>query len=314
MTLIKRKLTLSPLPALLLLAVFFGPVPPLVLGQRAALRQKIEGVIGTSRADVGVSVLHLEKGDTLTVNGQKHYPMQSVYKFPLAMAVLHQVDKGKLSLGQKIRLTRRDLLPNTWSPLRDKYPQANVDVSLEEILRYTVSQSDNNGCDVLFRLLGGTRPVDAYVRSLGVKGMAIAATEEEMHRAWDVQFTNWSEPAAMTALLKLFYQRKHLSAASTDLLWKLMVETSTGPDRIKGLLPKETVVAHKTGTSDTNARGIAAATNDAGIVTLPNGEHFAIVVYVANSPADAKTREATIARITRAVWDEYTAPQPQGGK
>jgi beta-lactamase class A len=135
-----------------------------------------------------------------------------------------------------------------------------------------------------------------------------------MHRAWDVQFTNWSEPAAMTSLLKLFYQRKHLSEASSDLLWKLMVETPTGPDRIKGLLPKETVVAHKTGTSGTNDQGIAAATNDAGIVTLPNGEHFAIVVYVANSPADAKTREATIARITRAVWDEYAAnpPTPSG--
>jgi beta-lactamase class A len=314
---IKPKLTSYPaLPVLLLLAVLFGPMPPLAFGQQAALRQQIAGVIGASRSDVGVSVLHLEKGDTLSVNGKKHYPMQSVYKFPLAMAVLHQVDGGKLSLQQKIRLTRRDLLPDTWSPLRDKYPEANVDVTLEEILRYTVSMSDNNGCDVLFRLLGGTRPVDAYVRSLGVRGIAVAATEEEMHRAWDVQFTNWSEPAAMTALLKVFYQRKHLSEASSDLLWKLMVETSTGPDRIKGLLPAGTVVAHKTGTSDTNAQGIAAATNDAGIVTLPNGEHFAIVVYVANSPADAKTREATIARITRAVWDAYTAgpPPPGGGK
>lgn len=314
MPLIKRKLTQPALPVLFLLAVFFGPAPS-ASGQPAALRQQIQGVVGTARTDVGVAVLHLEKGDTLTVNGNKHYPMQSVYKFPVAMAVLDQVDKGNLSLQQKIRLTRRDLLPDTWSPLRDKYPGANVDVTLEEILRYTVSQSDNNGCDVLFRLLGGTRPVDAYVRSLGVQGMAIAATEEEMHRAWDVQFTNWCEPAAMTALLKVFYQRKHLSAASTDLLWKLMVETPTGPDRIKGLLPGGTVVAHKTGTSDTNAQGIAAATNDAGIVTLPNGEHVAVVVYVANSPADAKTREATIARITRAVWDAYTANQsPAGGK
>jgi beta-lactamase class A len=310
---IKPKLTYPMLPVLLLLAVMFGPVPP-AFGQQAALRQKIEAVIGTSRADVGVSVLHLENGDTLSVNGNKHYPMQSVYKFPLAMAVLHQVDRGKLSLQQNIRLTRRDLLPDTWSPLRDKYPEGNVDVSLEEILHYTVSMSDNNGCDVLFRLLGGTRPVDAYVRSLGVKGIAMTATEEEMHRAWDVQFTNWSEPAAMTALLKVFCEKKHLSEASSALLWRLMVETSTGPDRIKGLLPAGTVVAHKTGTSGTNAQGIAAATNDAGIVTLPNGEHFAIVVYVANSPADAKTREATIARITRAVWDEYAAnpPTPSG--
>jgi beta-lactamase class A len=289
------------------LVFFITLLPHLASGQPAALRQKIEQVARAARGDVGVAVLHLERGDTLSVRGKGHFPTQSVYKFPVAMAVLHQVDRGKLSLDQKIHLTRRDLLPNTHSPLRDKYPDADVNVSLAEILRYTVSLSDNNGCDVLFRLLGGTGAVDQYVRSLGVKGMAIAATEEQMHQAWDVQYTNWSEPVAMAALLKVFYERKHLSRASADLLWKLMVETPTGAGRIKGLLPKETVVAHKTGTSGTNDQGVAAATNDAGIVTLPNGEHVAIVVFVANATADLKTREEVIARISRAVWDEFTA-------
>jgi beta-lactamase class A len=130
-----------------------------------------------------------------------------------------------------------------------------------------------------------------------------------MHQAWDVQFTNWCEPVAMLSLLERFYGRKHLSKASSALLWKMMVETPTGPNRIKGLLPKETIVAHKTGTSGTNEKGVAAATNDVGIVSLPNGEHFAIVVFVANAMADEKTREEVIARITKAVWDEFTAKQ-----
>jgi beta-lactamase class A len=302
-----RRHTHQAFPLAALLALLCCALPQLARGQQAALRQQIERVIRPFPGDVGVAVRHLEKGDTLSVNGKKRYPMQSVYKFPLALAVLHQVDRGKLSLQQKIRLTRRDLLPNTWSPLREKYPDADVDVTLGEVLRYTVAQSDNNGCDVLFRLLGGTGPVDRYVHGLGVQGITIAATEEEMHRAWDVQYTNWCEPVAMLALLERFYQRKDLSKASSDSLWKWMAETTTGPNRIKGLLPKETVVAHKTGTSDTNAAGVNAATNDVGIVTLPNGEHFAIVVFVANATADAKTREAVIARITRAVWDDFTA-------
>ena len=299
--------TYHSLPLAALLALLFCTIPQFARGQQAALRQQIERVIRPFPGDVGVAVRHLEKGDTLSVNGNKRYPMQSVYKFPVALAVLHQVDKGKLSLQQKIHLTRRDLLPNTWSPLREKYPDADVDLTLDEILRYTVAQSDNNGCDVLFRLLGGTRPVDQYVHGLGVRGIAIAATEEEMHRAWDVQYTNWCEPVAMLALLEGFYQGKYLSKASSDYLRKVMVETTTAPNRIKGLLPQGTVVAHKTGTSATNPAGVNAATNDVGIVTLPNGEHFAIVVFVSNATADAKTREAVIARITRAVWDDFTA-------
>ncbi len=293
----------------ILFGLLLWVLPQVTFAQKDALRIQLEQISQSAKGNVGVAVRHLENGDTLTLHGKRHYPMQSVYKFPLAMAVLDQVDGGKLSLGQKIHVTQKDLLPNTWSPLREKYPNGNVDVTLAELLRYTVSQSDNNGCDILFRLLGGTKQVNDYVHGLGVKGIAIVATEEEMHQDWNVQFTNWSEPVAMLSLLQLFYELKQLSKASSDFLWKIMVETTTGPNRMKGLLPKEAVVAHKTGTSGTNDKGISAATNDAGIVTLPNGEHFAIVVFVANSPADEKTREAVIARITRAVWDHFTGKQ-----
>ncbi|WP_243147428.1 serine hydrolase [Scytonema sp. UIC 10036] len=75
-----------------------------------------------------------------------------------------------------------------------------------------------------------------------------------------------------------------------------MIETSTGPNRIKGLLPKGTVVAHKTGTSAT-VNGVTAATNDVGLVTLPNGQHLAIAVFVSDSQATDAIREEVIAII-----------------
>jgi beta-lactamase class A len=138
-----------------------------------------------------------------------------------------------------------------------------------------------------------------------VKGISIVATEEEMYKSWDTQFTNWCEPFAMAQLLEIFYQGKHLSKPSSAFLKKLMTETTTGLKRIKGLLPEGTIVIHKTGTSDTNEKGITAATNDAGIVTLPNGKHFAIVVFVTNSPENQDTRERVIAEISKALWDYY---------
>ena len=51
------------------------------------------------------------------------------------------------------------------------------------------------------------------------------------------------------------------------------------------------------------SRRFTAATNDIGVITLPNGKHVAIAVFVADSPADEITREATIAKIAKAVWD-----------
>jgi beta-lactamase class A len=289
------------------LVVLFLLSPMIGLSQNAkdAFRLKIEQIARSSKGTVGVAIMGLEDRDTLNLNGRNHLPMQSVYKFPLAMAVLNQVDKGQLSLDQKIHLEKRDLLPHTWSPLRDKHPNADVDISIGEVLRYTVSFSDNNGCDILFRLLGGPKKVEEYIHGIGVKEIAIEATEEEMHKAWDVQFTNWCEPLAMVNLLNKLYQGKTLSKTSNDFLFKLMVETSTGPNRIKGLLPKETKVAHKTGSSGTNEKGITGALNDAGIVTLPNGKHFAIVVFVTNTTDSEKVNESIIAQTAKAAWDYF---------
>jgi len=270
----------------------------------------VEAVARSIDGKLGVAMLGLETRESFPFNGDHRFPMQSVYKFPLAMAVLELVDKGRLSLGQAVRVAPADLLPDTWSPLRDANPRGDFDLALSELLRVTVSESDNNGCDILFRMLGGPAAVDAYVRGLGVEGMAIAATEEEMHRVRDSQFSNWCEPAAMARLLDLFFQGGTHAVASRDFLMRLMMETATGPKRIKGLLPLGTPVAHKTGTSFTDEKGLTAATNDVGIVTLPDGSHVAMVIFLADSSASPEARENAIARVARAGFDYFAAAKP----
>lgn len=278
--------------------------------QKNDLRKKLQTIVSAHAATVGFSLVDLQNGDTLTVNGAQHLPMQSVYKFHLALAILNQVDQGKLQLDQKILIKKSDLLPDTWSPLREKYPNGEVRIPLSEILSYTVSQSDNNGCDILFRLIGGPAKVNRYIHSLGIKEVAITATEEQMHQNDQVQFTNWTTPGAATQLLKLFYSKKILSETSHEFLWKVMTETSTGPNKIKGLLPAGTLAAHKTGNSGANKSGLTAASNDIGIVTLPDGKHFAVAVFVSMTKEDEKATDSIIAELTKASWDYLTTGKP----
>jgi len=264
-------------------------------------REIARGVDGT----VGVHAMVLETGDTASYNGDLKFPMQSVYKFPIAMAVLDLVDKGKYSLDRKIRISRTDIPDRGYSPIREKYPKGDVSIPLAELLSLTVGESDNTGCDVLLGMAGGPKKADGYIRSLGVKGIAIATTEKEQQVAdQTIQYRNWATPRSMTELLKVFHTRGALSDTSTAALMKMMVESTTGPKRLKGLLPAGTVVAHKTGTSSTE-NGLTAATNDAGIITLPNGRHAAITVFVSDSHASQADREAAIAAIAKAVWDRW---------
>ncbi len=274
-------------------------------GQLNSIRVKVDSIALNADGKVGIAIIDLNTGDTLTVRGEDHFPMQSVYKFPLALAILDQVDKGTIALTQTIQISKVDLHPDTWSPLRDTYSSKEIDLTLDSIIMYTVSHSDNNACDILFRIIGGTVMVDKYIHGLGIMNMAIAATEEEMHREWDVQYRNWSSPRAMAELLQLFHQGKILSERNRGYLWQLMVQSSTTPGRIKGLLPKDAIVLHKSGSSGTNDNGIAAATNDIGIIVFPDGRCVALVVFITDSNASDEVRDKVIASIARVVWDVF---------
>ena len=128
--------------------------PTSALAQTDSLKTKIENIIKNAGGKIGVTVMSVEDSGTLTINDSAKYPMQSVYKFPHALAVLNQVDKKKISLTKKIRLNKSSLEKSTWSPLRNKYPEGNKDVTLDEILNYTVSESDNTDAIFYSDLLG----------------------------------------------------------------------------------------------------------------------------------------------------------------
>ncbi|MBB6004132.1 class A beta-lactamase, subclass A2 [Arcicella rosea] len=288
-------------------SLLFTIVSSSLFAQKDVLKTNIEQIIKSKKATVGVAIYGFESKESITVNNELQYPLQSVFKFHIALAVLNQVDKGKLRLNQKIFIKPNDLLPNTWSPMREKYPTANVSLSIAEIIRYTVGESDNNGCDILLRLIGGTKTVNDYIHKVGVQEVSIVANEEDMHKAWDVQFSNWTKPMAAVDLLKLFYDKKITSKANFDFLWEVMTNSPTGKKRIQAQVPKGSVVAHKTGTSDTNEEGITSAVNDIGIVTLPNGKHFAISVFVTNSKENTESNEKIIADISKLACDYFVA-------
>jgi beta-lactamase class A len=227
--------------------------------------------------------------------------MQSVFKLPLAIAVLHMVDLGTLRLDQPVRFLPEDRIPHAYSPLQDKYPEAGVDAPLRELLRLTVSLSDNVAADILLRVAHGPDSVGDYIASLGIAGFHLQDGERTLHQDVTAQYRNWFEPAGAVQLLRQISDHSPLTPASTDLLLSWM-EGSVQTDRLQGDLQPGTRVAHKSGTSDVD-HGLARATNDIGLITLPDGRRLAIAVFITDSMADEATRKKVIARIARAAYD-----------
>ena len=279
------------------------------------LEYELKSIADGVEGEIGIGAVLLETGDAAYRWREGRFPMQSVYKLPIAMAVLKMVDDGKVRLDQQVAITPDDFVrPGFHSPIRNANPKGIV-LSVSEIMRFSVSESDGTASDVLLDLAGGPAEVQKYLGSIGVTDLKVANSEKEISRDWDTQYRNSSTPEAAVKLLRVLHERLALSEASTVYLLGLMTETETGRNRLKGKLPDGTVVAHKTGTGGTE-KGITGATNDIGIITLPDGRHIAIAVFVKDSAADGPTRERAIAEIANAVWDKwaFTAETPRRGE
>lgn len=274
--------------------------------QKQDLKKQINAITNDKNATVAVSVtgidfpLHFENK-----NGEKKLPMLSVFKFHIALAVLNKVDQGKLKLDQPIFIKKADLLENTWSPIREKYPDGNIEMPLSELIKYTVAKSDNNGCDLLLRLIGGTETVQKFINNKGIKNFTIKADEAQMHKGYEFMYWNTTSTNDSNLLLMNFFDGKVLSKNSTSFLMKTMIETTTGTTKIVAQLPKGTPVAHKTGSSGKDEKGLTIAENDIGIITLPNGKHYAISVFVSDSMETEETNTKMIADISKLVFDYF---------
>lgn len=274
--------------------------------QTSSLSDQLKGYLKPFNAKVGVAVKLFGTNDTLTLYGNDKFAMQSVYKYPLAVAVLKKVDEGVFSLNQMVKVAPSSLKKNTWSPLREKYPKGNVQLPLSTLIEYAVSMSDNNACDILFKLLGGPKASGKILQSLGISGINMAFTEAEMHKKHSTQYDNWGKPSGLLNLLERHHAGKLLSPESNAYLMKVMESTMTGQKRLKYLLPEGTIVAHKTGSSFTDKEGLTAATNDIGIITLPDGQKLGIVVLVGDSKEPDDVRESIIANVAKLCWDYFS--------
>lgn len=286
---------------------------------------------------VGAAALNLASGQVTSLNGQQRYPLASVCKLPIAMQMLALVDEGKYTLHQAIEIPLYDVVPSI-SPVADRWA-TQKSFPLDELLELMVAKSDNTAVQTLFRLGGNAPGFAARFKKWGISGIRLDRSERQCGLdAYGVRavppVAQWTpsmadeltarvpEPERIAAmrrfvtdprdtatpdgtvkLLAKAFQGKLLQPATTRRLVEILTATATGPNRIKGLLPPGTIVAHKTGTTVTIGN-INGATNDAGVIRLPNGSHLALAVYIKGSTADLATREKVIAQIAKAGFEK----------
>ena len=292
--------------------------------------QKVEKVSQGLAGRIGVAAQEIGSGVSVTINGDETFVMASTYKVAIAVALLDRVDKGELKLTDLIDVPLETMVvgPN---PIATNFVHPGIKLSVANLIEPMITESDNTAADVCLKLAGGPEAVTKMLRSIGitdqrldrycteilrdfyglpdkayasvvaeatVKDPTLVAKTPDRNIEFEKDPRDQSTPKAMLELLLAIDSGEVLSQKSREFLLATMSRTRTGIGRLKGLLPKGTPVAHKTGT-------IGGVANNVGFVTLPDGRRFAIAVFTKSSTTPEADRDRAIAEISRTLYDFY---------
>ncbi|ULU24249.1 class A beta-lactamase [Dyella terrae] len=307
-----------------------APEPTAPASTNETLQHSLEALAQRAHPGVlGIAVLDLNSGASARVNADQAFPMMSVFKAPVAAAVLSHIDSGTLSLQQPVTITRDQVMGGSAIPsIGANFRGERMTFTVEQLLKAAVSESDNTAVNALIRTLGGPSVVTDYLRAHGIDGMRIDIDEavvaqvfdglrpgekepfDESHAAAKERYEhgyqafladprNRSTPDAAIVFLHKLVGRELLSPASTQRLLALM-EAQTIPNRLRAGLPQGVRLADKTGSSGSLGER-RAAYNDIGIVTWPDGHRVLVAAFLLDSPGSDKARDALYADIARSV-------------
>jgi beta-lactamase class A len=269
--------------------------------------------------------------------GAERFSMQSVMKLLVGIATLDAVDEGRWTVDTAVVVRREDLSLFV-QPIAKLVTAAGYRTTVGDLVRRAIIDSDSAAADIQIARLGGTGAVQAVLRKKGVTGIRI--DRDERHLQTEVVGIEWrpefvdadaldraikavpesrrsaayaayrrderdtSTPLAMASMLRDLASGKMLSAGLTAFVMRAMADTVTFPDRLKAGLAPGWKLGHKTGSSG-SWKGLAAATNDVGVMTAPDGTHLGVAVFIGDSKAPAEARSAAMAAVAAAAIRHY---------
>ena len=307
------------------------PAPPAALVARLAeLAHSFDGRVGIAVEDVQDRWIAAYDGDTL-------YPQQSVSKLWVVLAVFDAADRKSLDLSEPILVRREDMSVFN-QPIQKVLGDTGYQTTLDDLLSWAISKSDNAADDILMRRVGGPEAVQHELSARGLNSIRSSPPEHLLESKiagldWKPEYsfgqTFWTardqvDPAVRSALLEAYVANPDdgaspsaivdglsrlkrgelLSASSTLHFLQLLAATQTGPMRLKAGLGPGWSIAHKTGTGQ-DLGDLSTGYNDVGLLTAPDGRTYAVAVMIASTREPIPERQALMADVARAVVAQH---------
>lgn len=269
---------------------------------KTGLEKELTAIADSAKGDVGIALIY--DGDTLTVNNDAIYPMMSVFKLHQAVALCRMFEENGTSLDSVMTLRRSELDPDTWSPMLKDHSDEEISLPMRRLLEYTLIESDNNASNEMFVRLMPPAACDSVIAGIIPRGsFEIRFNEAEMQADHSQAYSNRTSPLGAAILIDRVFTDTLVGKDYQDFIKSALMRCQTGPDKISAALSEreDITIGHKTGSGYRDDNGRLAASNDVAFITLPDGRHYSLAVFVKDFDGTDAEAAATIARISEAV-------------
>ncbi len=267
------------------------------------LTDTISEIISDCPGEFGVAVI-VNSSDTIILNNESIYPMMSVFKVHQALAVCNDFDNKGLSLDSLVNIKRDEQNLQTWSPMMLEHTESEFSLTVKELLRYALVQSDNNASNLMFRYFVDVVKTDSFIATLIPRtSFQIAYTESDMSADHNKIYSNYTSPLGAAMLMDRLFTDSLVSREKQHIIKSTLAECMTGQNRIAApLLELEGVsIAHKTGSGFINEKDELVAHNDVAYICLPNNIRYTLAVFIKDFKGNAAQASEIIAQISAAV-------------
>jgi beta-lactamase class A len=294
---------------ILILLFFFGNT---VTGQNkihisnlSTLKEKLENEIQVSKGIFAIAFKEIGNEDNIIIiNGDEVFHAASTMKTPVMVEVFRQSIIGRFSLDDSIvvRNEFKSIVDGSTYSLDVKddgddkiYSMIGQKRKIYDLVYDMITVSSNLATNLLIDLVEPAN-VTRTMKEYGLEKIKVLRGVEDI-KAYELGLNNTVTANDLMKLFELIATNKILNEQSCNEMIKILLDQKFN-DKIPKYLPTNVKVAHKTGS-------ISKVEHDSGIVFLPDGRKYVLVVLSKELDDNEKGKE-TIAKISKLIYDYLT--------
>ena len=263
------------------------------------LKEQIKSFIA-NQGTISVAFRDLVTGEEIMINESETFHAASTMKTPVLIEVFKQAKEGKLSLSDSIRIRNEfqsivDGSMYSLNPADDSeqkmYGLVGKKKALKDLVNDMIIYSSNLATNTVIELVDAKNVMNT-MRELGANHIQVLRGVED-GKAFEKGLNNTTTAFDLLVIFEAMARGKAVSPGASRQMIDILLHQQFNK-MIPARLPTTVKVAHKTG-------NITGVLHDSGIVFLPNG-HSYVLVLLSKNIDNEETATNLLAGISEMVY------------